>query len=402
MNASAETATPQRTLITNAHIFTLEAKPVRWLLIEGTQITDLGDSEPPTIDGVAHIDAKGAALLPGFIDLHVHGARGCDTMDATPDALLTMARFFAQHGVTSFLPTTMTMPHERILAALHNVAVLMGKPTDGAAIVGAHVEGPYINAAMIGAQNPAYVRRANPTETRELFETGAVRRITLAPEFAENRALIADATAAGLTTSAGHTQATPADLQQAIGLGLRYTTHTFNAMTALHHRDVGTAGAALAFDELTCELIADTIHVHPLIIKVLLRAKGLDKVVLITDAIAGAGMPDGQYDLGGLAVTVAEGRARLTQGGALAGSMLTMERGLHNALAASESPIPSGAKGESEDWRGWVISSHNAARAIDKHTGQISPGYDADLVLLNSEGTVHMTFVNGERVYMQG
>jgi N-acetylglucosamine-6-phosphate deacetylase len=398
LTPTAETTPLARTLITNARIFTLAPKPSHWLLIEGTRIADLGDGAPPSIEGALPIDAKGAAMLPGFIDLHVHGACGCDTMDAEPDSLLTMARFFAQHGVTSFLPTTMTMPQTRIVAALRNVAALMGKRTGGAAIVGAHVEGPYINAAMIGAQNPAYVRRASPAETRELFETGAVRRITLAPEYAENRALVADATAAGITTSAGHTQATPVDLREAIGLGLRYTTHTFNAMTPLHHRDVGTVGAALAFDELTCELIADTIHVHPLVIKILIRAKGLDKVVLITDAIAGAGMPDGIYELGEQSVTVAEGVARLTHGGSFAGSVLTLDRGLRNALAAIGDPIPAD---QDAGWRSWVISSANAARAIEKHTGQIAAGYDADLVLLNAAGDVQMTFVNGECVYSQ-
>jgi N-acetylglucosamine-6-phosphate deacetylase len=316
---------------------------------------------------------------------------GRDTMDANPDSLLEMARFFARHGVTSFLPTTMTAPHERVMSALKVVHELMDKPTGGAHILGAHLEGPYINPAMPGAQNPAYVRRADPVETRELLDVGVIRRITLAPEYPENRLFLTDAVAQGISVSAGHTQATPDDLREAIRLGLRYTTHTFNAMIGLHHRNPGTAGAALAFDELTCELISDGVHVHPLVIKVLIRAKGLERVVLITDAMAGAGMPDGQYELGNLAVTVTDGQARLTHGGALAGSVLTFERGFQIARQAVGLPIADA----------WAISSANAARALGPHVhnGQIERGFDADLVLLNDAGEVQTTIVSGETVF---
>ncbi|MHB8627815.1 MAG: N-acetylglucosamine-6-phosphate deacetylase [Aggregatilineales bacterium] len=382
---------PGPLLITNAQIVTADRRPANWLLVRDGIIDSFGDGDPPPVAEAGRIDAHGAWLLPGFIDLHVHGAIGHDTMDASSNGLLEIARFFARHGVTSFLPTTMTAPHERIMSALRVVCELMDKPTGGARILGAHLEGPYINPAMPGAQNPAYVRRADPAETRELLDVGAIRRITLAPEFPENRTFLTDAVAQEISVSAGHTQATPDDLREAIRLGLRYTTHTFNAMIGLHHRNPGTAGAALAFDELTCELISDGIHVHPLVIKVLIRAKGLERVILITDAMAGAGMPDGQYELGDLAVTVADGQARLTQGGSLAGSVLTFDRGFQIAREATGLSIADA----------WAMSSANAARALgaDVRKGQIERGYDADLILLNDTGEVQTTMVSGETVF---
>jgi len=364
--------------------------PKRWVLIDRTQIARVGFGEPP--QGADEILEVGDAhILPGFIDVHVHGAVGRDTMDADPDSLLAMARFYAQHGVTSFFPTTMTAPHEKIVAALKAVREVMGKPTGGARIYGAHLEGPYINAAMIGAQNPAYARRATPDETRELLDLGVIQRITLAPEFAENHAFIRDAAAHGIAVSAGHTQATPDDLRAAIALGLLHTTHTFNAMTALHHRNPGTVGAALAFDQLTCELISDTIHVHPLVMKILARAKASNRVILITDAMAGAGMPDGQYDLGGLAVTVGAGQARLTDGGALAGSVLTYECGVANFAQAI-----------GKDWD--TLSDYFANNAAASHPnlrnkGQIYPGRDADITVVSPGGQVLFTIVVGEVVY---
>ena len=379
------------TLIANAQIITASGGAASWLLLRQGQIDSFGAGDPPPISTVARLDAHGAWLLPGFIDLHVHGAVGCDTMDGRPESLLAMARFFAKHGVTTFLPTTMTAPHDAVLWALHTVRDLVNQPTGGARIWGAHLEGPYINPAMPGAQNPSFVRLANRSESRELLALDVIRRITLAPEYPENLQLVRDAASQGISVSAGHTQATPDHLREAITLGLRFTTHTFNAMIGLHHRNPGTVGGALAFDELTCELIPDMIHVNPLVMKILIRAKGPDRVILITDAMAGAGMPDGQYDLGGLAVTVGEGQACLTEGGALAGSILTFDRGVQLTHQALGLPFP----------QGWVMSSDNAAKSLGLRAGRIEKGYNADLILVDDAGIVQRTIVGGESVFVR-
>jgi N-acetylglucosamine-6-phosphate deacetylase len=337
----------------------------------------------------------GCQPFPGFIDVHVHGAVGADTMDASPEGLTRMARFYARHGVTSFLPTTMTQSHDRIMAALRVVRDLMGQPTGGARIAGAHLEGPYINVKLIGAQNPAFVRTATAVETRELLDLGVIQRITLAPEFPENHSLIQAAASQGIAVSAGHTQAGPDELKAAIALGLRFTTHTFNAMVPLHHRNPGTVGAAMAFDELTCEIIPDLVHVHPVAIRALNNAKQ-GKVILITDAMAGAGMPDGQYDLGGLAVTVSGGRAQLSEGtpgaGTLAGSIATMDAGVRNFASATGQPLRNVAAAQAR--------FHTApAHPNTRNTGAINPGKDADIVVLDPDGIVQMTIVRGEVVY---
>jgi N-acetylglucosamine-6-phosphate deacetylase len=245
---------------------------------------------------------------------------------------------------------------------------------------------------MIGAQNPAYVRTAAPAEYRELLDVGVIQRITIAPEFPDNHAFIKDAAAQGIAVSAGHTQATPDDLENAVKLGLRHTTHTYNAMVGLHHRTPGTVGAALAFDELTCELIPDNVHVHPVAMRALYNAKREDRVILITDAIGGTGMPDGSYELGGLAVTVTNGEARLTEGGALAGSVLTFERGAQNFQNAIH---------DHDTARLAKMSAENAAKAHPnlKNTGRLAAGYDADIVILDQSGAVHTTIVCGEVVY---
>jgi N-acetylglucosamine-6-phosphate deacetylase len=361
-----------------------------WILVRDGKISATGKDTHLLLDHT--INAAGLTVLPGFIDVHVHGAVGCDTMDANPESLLKMAKFYAQHGVTSFLATTMTAPHDKIMKALNAVREVMDKPTGGARIRGVHLEGPYINVKMIGAQNPAYVRTANFKENGELLDVGVIQRITIAPEFPDNHGMIEDAAKLGIAVSAGHTQATPEDMQYAISLGLRHTTHTYNAMVGLHHRNPGTVGAAMAFDELTCELIPDNVHVHPIAMRALYNAKRADNIILITDAIGGTGMPDGSYSLGGLAVTVTNGEARLTEGGALAGSVLTFERGTKNFQEAIH---------DNSTERLAKMSAANAAKAHPnlKNTGQLAAGYDADIVILDQSGTVRTTIVCGEVVY---
>jgi N-acetylglucosamine-6-phosphate deacetylase len=233
-----------------------------WVLVRDGHIVDLGSGSAPLgADGPSQIiDLEGRALAPGLIDLHAHGALGCDTMDADPASLSTMARFYAQHGVTGYLAATMTAPIEEITAALKTVAGAMATATGGARLLGAHLEGPFLDPAHAGAQAPAHVIRAEETDYAALFDTGAVRILTLAPDFPESRPLIGYARQRDVVVAMGHTGADYETACEAVRLGVSHVTHLYNAMPPLNHRQPGTVGAALTLDALTCELIVDLVH----------------------------------------------------------------------------------------------------------------------------------------------
>jgi len=361
-----------------------------WLLCEGQSIRRIGMGNAPTFAGAEIINGDGRTLIPGFIDVHVHGGMGHDTMDANPESLRKMARFYAQHGVTGFLPTTWTEPTERILAALQVIAQLQGQQPEGATILGAHLEGPYINVEKRGAQRAEDVRRADRDEALAFLNMNVIRLLALAPEFEENKWLIQEAVQRGVTVSVAHTAATYDQIVAAAALGLSHATHTYNAMTGLNHRDPGTLGAVMTLPEINCELIADNIHVHPAAMRILYAAKGADRVVLISDSVRSAGLPDGDYLIDDRKVVVKEGAVRLSDG-TLAGSVLTMDVGLRNFMAATGEPLE----------KVWQTSSLNAARAIHLSAlkGRIEVGKDADLVLVDEAITVYLTLAEGRIVY---
>ncbi len=381
-------------LIQNAAIIT-ENKgiPDGWLYIEAGKINAVNAGTPPTYPDSTVIDADGLTLAPGYIDLHAHGGDGHEAMDATPAALRSIATFYARHGVTGWLPTTWTAPHQATLATLAAIKPLVGVTTGGAAILGVHLEGPYLNVERLGAQHGENIRRATRDEALALLDTGIVRLLALAPEFNENLWLIDECVRRGITVSAAHTDADYATMAAAVERGLSQTTHTFNAMRGLHHREPGTVGAALLLDALRCEVIPDPNHIHPAMQQLLYKVKGGDGVVIITDAVRGAGMPDDTtYMQSGGTVTIKNGAARLSDG-TLAGSTLTMDAAVRNFVVATGAAF-------SEVWR---CASLNAARALDlaAHKGSIAPGKDADLILLDAGLNVRMTLVGGEIVYQQ-
>lgn len=361
-----------------------------WLLTKDSQIAALGRGDAPENIDAEVINGAGKTLLPGFIDVHVHGGAGSEAMDATPDALRTMAQFYAQHGVTSFLATTWTDSRERIQAALETIAAAVGRQPNGATIIGAHVEGPYINPDRPGAQSPVHVRRAPRDEATAFLDLGVVRLMALAPEFPENHWLIRECVKRGITVSAAHTAANYQQMQEAVALGVTQATHTGNAMTGLHHREPGTLGAVLTLPEINAEVISDNIHVHPAVVNLIYLAKGANRVILITDAVRGAGMPDGQYPLDDRIVTIRDGSVRLPDG-TLAGSTLTMDRALRNFIAATGQPLANV----------WQASSLNAARSagVSGRKGSLEIGKDADLVLVDANINVQMTVTEGEIVY---
>jgi len=339
------------------------------------------------------VDARDALLLPGFIDIHVHGGAGRAVMEGTLDALNAVAAHLARHGVTGFLSTTITASRDEQSAALNAAAKSMCSEENGrfgAAVLGCHLEGPCINPKRKGAQPGQYIRLPDVEEfkrwTHELLSV--VRIVTLAPEMPGALELIRFLTNNGIVASIGHTDASYAEVGAAIDAGARHVTHCYNAMSQLGSREPGVVGAALSRSELTAELIWDNVHVHPAACRALIDAKGAERVVLISDGIPGAGMGEGYgFSLGDLPVVVHDGTARLPDG-TLAGSLLTLEKAFANAQSYS---LPQRA----------AMSSRNAAAALGlgHRKGLLSPGFDADIVLLNADGSVRRTFAAGNCVY---
>ncbi|MDD6049933.1 MAG: N-acetylglucosamine-6-phosphate deacetylase [Clostridiales bacterium] len=283
--------------------------------------------------GEAVLDLAGDYLLPGFVDVHIHGYMGCDTMQGEA-AVRAMSANLYEAGVAAFLPTTMSADADETRRAIQGIRAVMNAPEQrGARLLGAHMEAPFLNAAKAGAQRPECL--CSPDWEDFLSMTGgdvsAVRLLTLAPELPGADAFIPQAVEAGITISLGHSAATAEQAHHAADLGASHVTHTFNAQPPLHHREPGLTGAALTDDRLFAECIADGVHLHGDVVRLLCRAKGAQRAVAITDAMEAAGMPEGAYTLGGQAVTVKRGQARL-QNGTLAGSVLTMKQALWNLI----------------------------------------------------------------------
>lgn len=360
-----------------------------WCKTIGNHIDSVGSGVAPSVitgSATTCIDCHGITLLPGFIDLHTHGALGADFVFGKAEELKAITSFFARHGVTSFLASTYAASQSEISSAIETIRVIKGS-VPGARILGIHLEGPWLNPLKAGAQSMAHIRTAAPEEALPYLDSGLVRLVALAPEIIENQWMIPACSGRNITVAAGHTAATFAEMQVAVQLGITQVTHCFNAMGTLHHREPGVVGAALSLPELRCELIADNIHVHPAVMDILVKVKTPQGVILVTDSISAVGMPEGIYSLEGQQVTLANGSARLADG-TLAGSTLTMDTALRNFASATHMPLE----------EIWMCSSLNAAQAIhiDDHKGRIAPNYDADLVLLDSNLHIQLTMIEGQ------
>lgn len=362
-----------------------------WLLTREGKIAAYAPYNAPNFEDVQTINADGLTLLPGFIDVHAHGGNGYDVMDGAIESLAGIAQFYAKSGVTSFLPSTWTDSNENTLNALTAIADIQGEQTLGATIIGAHLEGPYLSAEKCGAQHADFIRRADPNEALEFLDLDIIRLLAVAPEFKQNQWLITEAVKRGITVSVAHSAAKYDDIRFATTLGLSHATHTYNAMTPLNHREPGVVGAVLSLDNITCELIADLVHVHPAAINILWKTKGVDNIVLITDSVKLAGMPDGEYHFSHQDVEMRDGTVRIRETGTLSGTTLTMNEALHNFMYAT---------GESLETV-WQTASLNPARVanVSNTKGSITIGKDADLVLVDDEMNVYLTIVGGRIVY---
>ncbi|WP_309118185.1 N-acetylglucosamine-6-phosphate deacetylase [Paenibacillus sp.] len=335
------------------------------------------------------VDVQGKIVIPGFVDVHVHGGAGYHTMKGSYEDLNGMSRFHAAHGTTSFLATTNTDSKEAIVRALRNCADSAERGLEGAEMLGIHLEGPYLSAVRAGAQNKSQLCAPNVEELRRFIEVsrGLIRLVTLAPELDGGMEAVETLSKAGIAVSIGHSDATYAQALDAIARGASQTTHHFNGMSPLHHREPGVVGAGLLCKELTTELIADGIHVHPAVVKLLFDVKGPDRVCMITDAVSSAGLPDGDYG----DRTMKDGQIWLKDGSSLAGSSLTMIAALRNALRFTGYPLER------------LLPSFTTVPArqagVTARKGTLEAGKDADFLVLDENLSLVSTFVKGKEVY---
>ncbi|OIS59725.1 N-acetylglucosamine-6-phosphate deacetylase [Staphylococcus equorum] len=376
-------------VIENGRIYTEEEIIERgYIIVKNDKITDVGKGDYE--GALITYDAQGQHVLPGFIDIHMHGGYGEDAMDASYDGLKHLAESLLSEGTTSFLATTMTQSDENITKALENIIEYQKQQNvlKAADIVGIHLEGPFISEHKVGAQNPAYVQRPSIEKVQQFQKTAnnQIKVITFAPEV-EGAHETLEALHDQIRFSIGHTVATFDETNEAVARGAKHVTHLYNAGTPFEHREPGVFGAAWTNDSLSTELIVDGIHSHPTAIQIAYKQKGNTRFFLITDAMRAKGMPDGEYDLGGQNVIVKGSEARLASG-ALAGSILKMNEGLKNLIQYT---------GDSLD-NLWRVTSLNQAIAlnIESQKGSLKVGKDADIVIVDDEITVQTTIKAGE------
>lgn len=331
----------------------------------------------------------GYTITPGLIDIHVHGSHNADCMDSDYQSLNTMSNFFIKHGVTSFYATTLTAKKEDICRSLH--AINSHKDSlEGANLLGAHLEGPYLNMDFKGAQSPSHLRAAQKSEFEHWFEIGGVKLITIAPEIQGSKELIEFGIQHGAEFAIGHSGASFEQVIDAANRGVRQSSHTFNGMGRLDHRQPGTVGGVLLDDRIFAQIIADGIHVHPVLVDLLIRVKGVERTILITDSIRATGISDGNYALGDLEINVQKGIAR-TSSGSLAGSTLTLDQSIRNTMKFANLNFQSALR--------MATSVPTEAMRLSGKKGAIQPGADADLTIFDSQYQVAATIVNGKLVF---
>lgn len=372
-------------ILKNATVFNGDFEKVRAdVAIEGERISKIGD-----LSGEDELDLTDMTVMPGLIDIHIHGCGGADAGDATPEALETMSQTLVKNGITSFCPASMTLSFEELTKIFANIDEMKNK-VGGAYIHGANMEGPYIAMSKKGAQNPLYVRNPDKEEFKRLFDgcNGSIKVVDIAPECDGGDEFIKEIQPI-CPVSIAHTDAGYDEAVHAIGLGVRHITHLFNAQSGLHHRKPGVVGAAFDVGKekgVRAELICDGFHIHPATLRIAFRAMGEDGTVIVSDSMKAAGCPDGDYDLGGQPVYVRDGKALLADG-TIAASTSNVYKELKNVISFG---IP-----EKQAVKSATINPAKAIRA-DRETGSIEEGKLADILVVDKDYNIRLVIVKGK------
>ena len=380
-----------KTVITAGSLFTpLEVIESPVVVIDDERVISVKARRETEIPANAKLlDFPGMIVAPGFIDIHIHGNAGHDVMETDDSAFQAIGTAMAKHGVTSYLPTTVTAPEDRLLRALEHLGkkISARDHRGGSRPLGIHLEGPFISHIKRGVHPPENLVQPSPRALEQFWQASGetIKVMTIAPELPGATATIQLARKLGVRSSLGHSNATYDETLKGISAGAEHATHTFNAMRPLNHREPGVLGAALSDDRLTADIIADGIHTDPAMVKLFLRAKGSERAILITDAISATGMGNGRYKLGPFEVEVKHGRCDYQ--GKLAGSVLTLDSAVRNVVSFAEWKLQPAIR----------LVTLNPARllGIAEHKGVIAPGSDADLVVLTPGGEVVQTFIDG-------
>jgi N-acetylgalactosamine-6-phosphate deacetylase len=374
-----------------AKVFTEEQiKDDYFVLVNNGMIADI--TQKP-FDGIPVIDLRALHLLPGFLDLHIHGREGADIMDATPEAIETISTSLAKHGVVGFLGTTVTSTWKNTLSAFSNIGDAFHHQPSGAQVLGAYNEGLFFTEDHKGAHDEKYFLPLNKTNIDAIIKAsqGALKVFALAPELENSAAIISYLSSQGIIPMLGHTNANYKQTCDALHAGACGGVHVFNGMKGIHHRDPGCAGAVLIDKEAYVEVIADGVHLHPGILELIYRMKGPNKMGLISDCIVAGGMKDGTYKLGMLDVNVENGIAR-TNTGSLAGSTLTLEKAIANLIKLTDIPLLEAVH----------MASLIPARflGVDSHLGSITCNKRACMTIVDSDLNVKGTIVDGKPVFL--